>query len=91
MVFDNNGFRIYTKNECDKFKGKFTPMADIIKELQGTKEDTDNFEKINGSEYGFCMGDNRLELSMICGTDEAPSAASEVSDIMKKSIKGWLA
>ena len=91
LVFDNNGFRIYTKNECDKFKGKFSPMADIIKELQGTKEDTDNFEKINGSEYGFCMGDNRLELSMICGTDEAPSATSEVSDIMKKSIKGWLA
>jgi hypothetical protein len=91
LVFDNNGFRIYTENECDKFKGKFTPMADIIKELKGTKEDTDNFEKINGSEYGFCQGDNGLALSMICGTDEAPGAASEVSDIMKKSVKGWLA
>ena len=89
LVFDNNALRLYTKNECDKFKGDFQLISKFMEDYGGTKEDIDNYEKIHGKDYGMC---SRAEYpSLICATDEAPTAASEVSDIMKKNIKGWLA
>jgi len=89
LVIDNNALRLYTKNECDKFKGSLELMSPSIEKLKGTKEDIDNYEKIHGKDYGICY--STVNPSLFCATDEAPTAASEVSDIMKKNIKGWLA
>ena len=89
FVFDNNALRLYTKNECDKFKGTFQLISKFMEDYGGTKEDIDNYEKIHGKDYGLCH--STVNPSLFCATDEAPTAASEVSDIMKKNIKGWLA
>ena len=71
VTIDNNTFRIYTKSECDKLKGQYTPSTEIsfLMEAYGVKkEEIENIIKENGKEYGICMG-RSIQASMICGVD----------------------
>ena len=89
IVIDNNTFRYYTKSECEKLNGTYDNMIESMKNQNAKQEEIDNFIKVNGKEYGTC-NNGSLNLSWICGTDEAPTATKEIGDVLKKNMKSWL-
>ena len=89
VLVDNNTIRLYTKSECDKLSGNFQKSIDDMKKNKAKQEEIDNFIKINGKEYGMCFG-KEMMYSILCGTEEAPTATKEISDVLKKNMKSWL-
>jgi len=89
IVIDNNAFRYYTKSECEKLNGQYINMIESMKNQNSKQEEIDNFIKVNGKEYGTC-NNGELQLSWLCGTDEAPTATKEIADVVKKNMKSWL-
>lgn len=88
FMLDDNTIRIYTESECKKLDGQHVPIVKMMKEKKLSDDEMNNFIKINGNGYGLCISKVH-NLSVICGTEETPSATQKASSAVGDAIKSF--
>lgn len=85
---DDNTVQLYTKNECDKLSGKFSPITNF-KDNSSTEDEIKKMLEANDKDLGMCISD-KMWYSVACVSETPPSAGSKIKDAVKGGIKDFL-
>ena len=86
---EKNAMQLYTKNECDLLKGKYTSLNDQLRKEGALADEVSKALLANGENYGVCDV-NGVPYSMICTVEEPATMSKDISDSAKKHLTTFL-